>query len=107
MRPAVTYTLYATSSKEQTEDVITFTNFVEENILTETRNNAESGDYYDNESITMIKQDTENLNYGNESDHDFIFTEMLEDIRDISQTHLNVNRMETRYKISDFIRQRQ
>ena len=29
MRPAVTYTLYATSSKEQTSDVITFTQFEE------------------------------------------------------------------------------
>ena len=29
MRPTVTYTLYATSSKEQTGDVITFAQFVE------------------------------------------------------------------------------
>ena len=40
MRPSVTYTLYATSSKEQTGDVITFTQFEEGNILTETRNDA-------------------------------------------------------------------
>ena len=32
MRPAVTYTPYATSSKEQTSDVITFTQFEEGNI---------------------------------------------------------------------------
>ena len=44
MRLAVTYTPYATSSKEQTGDVITFAQFEEGNILTETRNNAESGD---------------------------------------------------------------
>ena len=44
MRPAVTYTLYTKSSKEQTGDVITFTRFEEGNILTETRNDAESGD---------------------------------------------------------------
>ena len=42
MRPAVTYTLYATSLKEQTGDLITFTQFEEGNLLTETRNNAES-----------------------------------------------------------------
>ena len=42
MRPAVTYTPYATSSKEQTGDVITFTQFEEGTILTETRNDAES-----------------------------------------------------------------
>ena len=32
---------------------------------------------------------------------------MLEDIRDGSQTHPNVNRREARYKIHDSIRQRQ
>ena len=32
---------------------------------------------------------------------------MLEDIRDRSQTHPNVNRREARYKIRDRIRQRQ
>ena len=38
--PAVTYTLFATSSKEKTGDVITFAQFEEENILTKTRNDA-------------------------------------------------------------------
>ena len=49
MRSSVTYTPYATSSREQTGDVITFTQFEEGNILTETCNDAESGDKYDNE----------------------------------------------------------
>ena len=40
MRPAVTYTPYATSSKEQTGDVITFTQFEEGNLLNETRNDT-------------------------------------------------------------------
>ena len=53
MRPAVTYTPYATSSKEQTGDVITFAQFEEGNILTETRNDAESGDESKNESILL------------------------------------------------------
>ena len=48
MRPAVTYNLYATSSKEQTGDVIKFSQFEEGNILTETRNDAESGDESNN-----------------------------------------------------------
>ena len=43
MRPAVTYTPYATYLKEQTGNVITFTQFEEGNILTKTRNDAESG----------------------------------------------------------------
>ena len=44
MCPEVTYTPYATSFREQTGNVITFAQFEEGNILTETRNNAEIGD---------------------------------------------------------------
>ena len=78
MRPAVTYTPYTTSPKEQTGDVITFAQFEEGNIWTETRNDAESGDKSDNKSIMMSEQDMENINSGDESDHDLISTEMLE-----------------------------
>ena len=74
MRLAVTYTPYATSLKEQTGDVITFPQFEEGNILTETSNDAERGDEYDNESIMMIEQDMENLDSNEESDHDLIST---------------------------------
>ena len=49
----------------------------------------------------------ENIDSGDQSDHDIISTEMLEDIRDRSQTHPNVNRREAHYKIRDCIRQRQ
>ena len=59
--PAVTYTPYATSSKEQTGDVITFTHFEEGNLITETCNNTESGDESDRESLMMNEQDIENL----------------------------------------------
>ena len=48
MRLAVTYTPYATALKEQTGDVITFTQFEEGDILTETCNDTESGDRSDN-----------------------------------------------------------
>ena len=47
------------------------------------------------------------IDSGDESDHDLISTEILEDISDGSQTHPNVNRREARYKILDRIRQRQ
>ena len=40
----------------------------------------------------MSKQDMENIDSNDESDHDLISTEMLEDICDGSQTHLNVNK---------------
>ena len=46
--PSVTYTLYATSLKEQTGNVITFAQFEEGNILNKTRNDAENGDKSDN-----------------------------------------------------------
>ena len=47
------------------------------------------------------------MNSGDESDHDLISTEMLEDICGGNQTHPNVNRREARYKILDRVRQRQ
>ena len=40
IHPAVMYTPCATSSREQTSNIITFTQFEEGNILNETRNNA-------------------------------------------------------------------
>ena len=53
----------------------------------------------------MSEQDMENLDSNEQSDHDIISTEMLEDICDVSQTHTNVNRRESCYKIRDRIRQ--
>ena len=41
------------------------------------------------------------MTYGDESDHDPISTEMLEDICDGSQYNTIVNRREARYKIHD------
>ena len=107
MRPTVTYTPYATSSKEQTGDVITFAQFEEGNILTETRNDAESGDKYDRKSLMMIEQDMENLDSNEKSDHDLISTEMLHDILGGSQTRPTVNKREAGYKICDCIWQKE
>ena len=61
MRPAVTYTPYTTSSKEQTGDVITFAQFEEGELISETRNNTESGDESNSESIMMSEKDMKNL----------------------------------------------
>ena len=49
MRLAVMYTPYAKSLKKQTGDVIMFAQFEKGNILTKTRNDAESSDKSDNE----------------------------------------------------------
>ena len=46
------------------------------------------------------------MDSGNKSDHDLISTKMLEDIRDRSQSHPNVNKIEACYKICDRIKQR-
>ena len=55
----------------------------------------------------MSEQGMDAINSSNESDHDPITTEMLEDISDGSQTHRNVNKKESRYKIRDQFRQEQ
>ena len=62
MRPAVTYTPYAMSSKEKTGDVIAFAQFEEGNLITKTCNDTESDDKSDSESIMMSKKYMENLN---------------------------------------------
>ena len=46
----------------------------------------------------MREQDMDAMNSGDESDNDLISTEMLEDISDRIQNHINVNRIEARYK---------
>ena len=55
----------------------------------------------------MSEQVMENLDSNVNSDQNLISTKMLEDVRDESQTHPNVNRREARYKIRDCIRQSQ
>ena len=54
MHSAVTYTPYATSSKEQTGNVITFAQFEEENLLTNTHNDTEIGDKSDSKSTNQL-----------------------------------------------------
>ena len=106
MRPTVAYTPCATSSKEQTGDVITFAQFEEGNLLTETHNNTESGDKSDSESLMMSEQDMENLDEKEKFDDDLISTETLHDIRDGNQTHQNIDKREARLKIRDRIKQK-
>ena len=74
MCPTVTYTPYATSSKEQTGDVITFAQFEEGNLLSETLNDTESGDEYDSKSIMMSEKDMENFDETEKFNDDLIST---------------------------------
>ena len=92
MRLAVTYTPYATSSKEQTGDVITFAQFEEGDLLSETCNDTERVDESDSESIMISEKDMENLGETEKFDDDLISTETLHDIRDGNQTHPKINK---------------
>ena len=109
MHPDVTYIPCATFLRKQTVDIIRFAQFEEGNILTKTRNNSEKCDKSNDDSIMQPLLSEEEINaidYGDESYHDHISTEILEDIHDRSQSHPNVNKREARYKIRDHIRQR-
>ena len=101
MRPVVTYNPYATSSKEQTGDVITFVQFEEGNLLTETSNDTESGDESDSESIMMSEQDMENHDEKEKFDDNLISTETLHEICVGNQTHPNIDKWGERLKIRD------
>ena len=110
MNPSVIYTSSATSSRDQTGDTIKFTQFEEGSIVSETHNNEKIGDKSDDSSIMpplFSEEEMDTMDSGDESDHDPISTEMLEDIRDGSQYLLNYNRREECYKIRDRINQRQ
>ena len=106
MRLAVRYTLYAMSSKEETGDVITFAQFEEGNLLSETRYDTESGNESDSESIMMSEKDMENLDETEKFDDDLISTETLHDICDGNQTHPKINKREARMAIHDRIKQK-
>ena len=94
MRPTVTYTPYATSSTEQTGDVIMFAQFEEGNVITETGNDTEIDDKSDSESLMMSEKDMENLDGKEKFDDDLISTETLHDIRDGNQTHPSIDKRE-------------
>ena len=92
MRPTVTYTSYAMSSKEQTGDVITFAHFEEGGLISETCNDTESCDKSDTESIMMSKKDKENLDETEKFDDDFISTETLHAIQNGNKTHPKIDK---------------
>ena len=93
---------------EQTGDIITFTQFEEGDILNKARNDAESGDKYDDDSIIpslISKEEIYAMDSGDESNNDIISTDMIEDMRGGIKSHRNLNQRESRYKIRDSIRQ--
>ena len=91
----VIYTPCATSPREKTGDKITFTNVEEGNLLYENRNDAESGDGSNGDSIMpplLSEEEMDAMDSGDESDDDPMSTQMLEDIRYGSHSHTNVNK---------------
>ena len=76
------YKFHLLNSSPQTGDVITFTQFEEGNLITETRNETESEDKFDSKSIMMSEQDIKNIDKTENFDDDLISTETLHDIRD-------------------------
>ena len=110
VRLSVTYTPCDTYPRGETGNIIMFAQFEERGLLYESHNDAESGDKSDDDSIMpplLSKEDIDALDCGNESDDEPMSAEMLEYIRDGSQSHQNVNRIEARYKINDCIKQKQ
>ena len=72
MRLFVSYIPCDTSSKEQTGDIITFVQFEDGNLWSETHNNAESGDEPDDDSNIpplLSKEEIYAMDSGDESDY--------------------------------------
>ena len=53
--------------------------------------------------MLIIEEEMDVISSGDESDAEPMFTDMLEDIHDCSQSHPNINRREVHYKICDLI----
>ena len=70
MHPAVSYIPCATYSKEQTGDILTFAQFEEGNLLSETRDYTEIVNESDNDSTTpklISKEEMDTMSSGDES----------------------------------------
>ena len=99
MRTAVSYMPCATSSRGKTGNIITFAQFEEGGLLSETREDAEINEEIGEKSLDdsiipplLRLEETDALDSYDESDDEPMSTEMLEDIRDRCQSHQNINR---------------
>ena len=110
MHPDVINTPYATSSKEQTGNIITFAQFEEGKLLSETRDDVESDDESDDNVIILpliSEEEIDAMNSGDESEDEPMSMEMLEYMCGGIQYHPIVNRREARVKICDLIKIKQ
>ena len=107
IQPDVSHIPYSTSSREKRGDIITFEQFEDGDLLSETFDNTESVIESDDESTlppSIIEEDIDAMSPGNESDDEPISMDIFEDIRDGGQYNLSINRREVRYKILDHIK---
>ena len=115
MSPDLSYTPNAKSSKGETGNIITFAQFKEggllsktRRLLSETREDTESGNEYDDHSTilpSISEEEMDAMSSGNEYDAEPMSTEMLEDICGSGQSHTIIHRREARYKIHHRIKQ--
>ena len=104
---SMTYTPYVKSLRGQTGNIITFARSEEGDLLSETCDNTESSDKYDDYSTIpplISEEEIDVMDSGGESDDKPISMEMLEDIHDGSKSHPIINRIDSYYKISDRIK---
>ena len=99
MRPAVSYIPCATSSREQTGNIITFAQFKEGGLLYETFDDAKISDESGDDSIMpplISEEEMGDMDSCDDSDAQPMSEYMLEDIPDSSNSHPSVNRIEAR-----------
>ena len=93
--------MYETSLRKKTGNIITFTQFEEENVWSETQNllsktsddTESSNESDDNLTLSPLinEEEIDAVLSGNESDAEPIPTELLEGIRDGSKSHPSIN----------------
>ena len=106
MRPYMSYIHCAKSLREQTGDIITFSQFEQGNLLSETFDDTEISEKSDENPIMtplISKEEIDAMDSGDDYDDEPMSMEMLEDICDSSKSHPRVNRREGRYKLCDCI----
>ena len=98
----MSYIPYATYSREQTSNIITFAQFEEGNLLSEIHDDMYSDNKYDDYSTLpqlISEEEIDAVSSDDESDAEPMSTDMLEDISDSSQYHLRINRRKSHYNI--------
>ena len=107
MHPSVSYIPSDTSLREKTGDTIIFTQFEAGYLLSETCDNAESCDRYDDYSIMpplISKEEMDAMDSDDDSEDKTMSMDMSEHIHDGSKYHLIIKRKEELYKIFDCIK---